>query len=182
MISLHRGWLSQKKATQLLELAEILPLEQRSITIAGKKIPMPRLTGWMNDLSLPYYYSGQQTEPIPWHSDVLDVKSKIEALVGRSLNSVLINYYRSGSDSVSWHKDDEKFFKSNPFIVSLSCGATRKFKLRHTDTKTCMDLNLEHGDLLILADEHILDWEHSIPKTKKFVEPRINFTFRIIEA
>jgi alkylated DNA repair dioxygenase AlkB len=39
---------------------------------------------------------------------------------------------------------------------------------------------LEHGSLLIMSAETQKYWQHGVAKTKKQVEPRINFTFRKI--
>jgi len=33
------------------------------------------------------------------------IKEKVEPLCGVTFNSVLLNYYRDGNDSVAWHSD-----------------------------------------------------------------------------
>ncbi|MFM5982088.1 MAG: alpha-ketoglutarate-dependent dioxygenase AlkB, partial [Sphaerospermopsis kisseleviana] len=52
-----------------------------------------------------------------------------------NFNSVLLNLYRDGKDSVSWHSDDEPELGKNPIIASVSFGATRRFSLRHKHSK-----------------------------------------------
>ena len=54
-----------------------------------------------------------------------------EALAGQAFNSVLLNLYRDGRDSVSWHADNEPGLGQNPVIASLSLGAMRRFQLKH---------------------------------------------------
>ena len=50
---------------------------------------------------------------------------------GRRFNSVLLNLYRDGRDSVSWHADNEPGLGRDPVIASLSLGAVRRFQLKH---------------------------------------------------
>ena len=38
---------------------------------------------------------------------VNEIRAAVEQRAGRSFNSVLLNYYRTGSDSQGWHSDDE---------------------------------------------------------------------------
>ena len=45
---------------------------------------------------------------IPWTPLLADLRARIEETVGESFNSVLLNYYRDGRDSVAWHSDDER--------------------------------------------------------------------------
>jgi len=51
------------------------------------------------------------------------------------INSVLINQYRDGSDSMDWHQDNEKELGLNPTLVSVNFGASRMFQLRPLTTK-----------------------------------------------
>lgn len=66
---------------------------------------------------------------------VLEIKEKVEAYlksrdIDTTFNSVLINLYRNGKDSVSWHSDDEIMLGICPTIASVSLGETRKFEMR----------------------------------------------------
>ena len=110
------------------------------------------------------------------------IKSKAEQISEVSFNSVLLNLYRDGKDSVSWHSDDEPELGENPIIASISFGATRRFSLKHKISKDYkIDINLLNGSLLLMKGETQHCWQHQIPKTSKFVEPRINLTFRVIK-
>lgn len=61
-------------------------------------------------------------------SDIEDylLKNKINA----TLNSVLLNYYRDGHDSVAWHSDDEMSMGVCPTIASISLGEIRRFDMK----------------------------------------------------
>ena len=79
---------------------------------------------------------------------------------------------------MSWHSDDEKSLSKNSAIASVSFGSERKFSFKHKKTKETVSLILEHGSLLLMKDTTQTNWLHSLPKSKKIKEPRINLTFR----
>ncbi len=90
--------------------------KQDFIKMFGKSHPIPRLTAWYGDEKKTYTYSGITMTPLPWTKELIEVKSKIEVYSKINFNSVLLNFYRSGSDSVSWHSDDEKELGEEPII------------------------------------------------------------------
>lgn len=145
-----------------------------------KQHALPRLTAFFSDGPDAYVYSGQATEANYWPDPFLELKFKIENQFGLLLQHCLANYYRDGQDCVGWHRDSEIIFGQNPIIASLTCGATRKFKIRERkrDGAQKLEYNLGHGDLLIFTNEHVTDWEHCVPRTAKSVGPRLNLTFR----
>lgn len=103
-----------------------------------------------------------------------------------------MNYYASGSDSISYHSDDERFLGPLPAIASFSLGAKRDFLMKHKpiapndnappppETKP-IRLPLASGDMILMRGRTQANWLHSIPKrTGKNAEDggRINITFR----
>lgn len=162
------------------KLIEEINWKQEGMKMYGKEILFPRLTAWYSSNNKSYKYSGVVNEPQGFTSTLLDLKNKIETLTGSFYNSALLNYYRTGNDSMGWHSDDEKELGQNPNIASLSFGATRKFQFKHkTIPKSIININLESGSLLIMKNETQHNWLHQIPKVK-LAEPRINITFRNI--
>jgi len=81
---------------------------------------------------------------------------------------------------VSWNADDEPELGRNPVIGSLTFGATREFKLKHVKSGKVIKVALNHGDYLVMAGETQHHWVHTIAKTKKVDEGRVNLTFRNI--
>jgi alkylated DNA repair dioxygenase AlkB len=165
-------------ATLLTEI----PWRQEHLKIAGKLRAIPRLQCWMGDVSSDYGYSGVRLSPCPWHDSVSDIHKRIQQLIGSRFNSVLINYYRNGQDSVAWHADDEIELGESPLIASVSLGAQRVFELKqkHMIPAKKYQLPLRHGSLLIMGGTMQQHWLHQLPKTKSLEEPRINLTFRNI--
>jgi alkylated DNA repair dioxygenase AlkB len=155
--------------------------KQESMNMYGKKIDFPRLTAWYGNNDKAYSFSGITLQPLPWTNEILKIRNSIEPIAKTIFNSVLLNLYRDGNDSISWHTDAEKELGINPIIASVNFGATRKFQLRHMKTKEKIELELTHGSLLIMQGEIQHFWQHQVPKTSKAVGERINLTFRVIK-
>jgi alkylated DNA repair dioxygenase AlkB len=154
---------------------------QESMNMYGKQVNFPRLTAWYGDNDKPYSFSGITLNPHPWNKELLEIKNKIEPKCEVSFNSVLLNLYRDGSDSISWHTDAEKELGKNPLIASVNFGAERKFQIRHNETKETIEIILNHGSLLIMKGELQHFWKHQVPKTKTPLKERVNLTFRVIK-
>lgn len=137
----------------------------------------PRLIASYGDSGITYKYSGVLNVALPWTATLLEIKRKIEAVQG-AYNYCLLNLYRSGSDSMGWHADDEPEMGS--VIGSLSLGATRKFRIRHNVTRETKTFLAGNGTLIIMAGTMQQFWQHEVPKTKQNVGERINLTFRRI--
>ena len=152
--------------------------EQQRTTLYGREVCLPRLTAWHGDANASYTYSGIHHKPAPWTPAMLTIKRRVEAVLDTDFNGVLLNQYRSGMDSVSWHSDDESCMSG--LIASVSLGATRKFQIRRKPGKgsPIHHVDLTSGSLLIMLLGMQDDWLHCIPKTTKPVAPRINLTFR----
>jgi alkylated DNA repair dioxygenase AlkB len=160
----------------LAELTAATAWRREEATVMGRRLPIPRLTAWHGETG--YVYSGIRLEPAPWTPPLLELKAVAEAIAGERFNSVLLNLYRDGRDSVSWHADNEPGLGRNPVIASISLGAVRRFQLRHRRTRARVDLDLPHGSCLVMAGATQHHWLHQIPKTARPVGPRLNLTFR----
>lgn len=165
----------------LTEFINAVQWEQRVVNMYGNALLTPRLTAWYGDPKKDYAYSGNRFSPLPWTPSLLQIKQKIEPLAGAQFNSVLLNYYRDGNDSVAWHSDNEQELGKQPIIGSVSFGQVRRFDIRHKlhhDRKYAV--RLEEGSLLIMKGELQQHWEHRIAKSKEPMKARVNLTFRII--
>jgi len=170
-----------READRLFQsLLDVIPWRTATLTIAGQKRPLPRLQCWMADQGRSYSYSGLKLSPHPWNPDVLRIKARLEQLCEHSFNSVLLNYYRDGSDSVSWHADDETELGPNPIVASVSLGAQRtlEFKPKFNLTTPKKQIVLGSGSILIMGKTIQNNWLHQIPKISGTIDPRISLTFR----
>jgi alkylated DNA repair dioxygenase AlkB len=153
-------------------LRERTEWEQRS-AIWGKM--MPRLTAWYSPLA--YTYGGQTHPPKPFPDHIQAILQDVQRASGTAFDSLLLNLYRDGSDSVDWH-DDSKDHVPHSAIASLSLGASRVFKLRTKDRTQSEAITLNSGDLVIMGGTFQEHWQHAVPKRKNVDGERINLTFR----
>ena len=180
-ITLFREYFPSLKADEYFSGLQDVPWHQEEIIVFGKKYPEPRETAWYGDQGTTYTYSGITHTPKPWTPVLSEIREKIENETQARFNSVLLNRYRNGQDSVAWHADDEPELGENPVIASVSLGQTRRFQLRHKFLlKKAVSLDLHHGDLLVMSGKTQHFWEHQVPKTKQEIPARLNLTFRNI--
>ncbi|NOU27380.1 MAG: alpha-ketoglutarate-dependent dioxygenase AlkB [Polyangiaceae bacterium] len=177
-------WLAPAEADGVL--ASILgeaELTQESIVLFGREVLQPRLSLWMGDE--PYRYSGKTFAPAPWTPAVGSLRRRLEAETGYRFNSVLLNLYRSGQDSMGFHADDEPELGPRPIIASVSLGAARRFVLRPKAKAAAPlrhEMTLGHGSLLVMLGDTQRNWVHGIPKTTRAAGQRLNLTFRHVAA
>ena len=182
-VVLYAGFFSKQDSDRLFsELLNGTKWRQDKMKLYGKEIDLPRQTAWYGDNDKDYTFSGITMNPEPWTPALLDIKARVESAATVTFNSVLLNHYRSGSDSISWHTDAERELGKNPVIASVTFGDARRFMLRHMkDKELKTEVELSHGSLLVMAGETQHFWQHQVPKTKTEVESRINLTFRQIK-
>lgn len=124
--------------------------------------------------------------PMP---ECLDFLRRVtEANTDTKYNFCLVNYYASGSDSISFHSDDERFLGPDPAIASFTLGAKRDFLMKHKPPKDGqprvetrdIKLALSSGDMILMRGPTQSNWLHSIPKRKgaEADRGRINITLR----
>ncbi len=142
--------------------------------------PFPRLTAWYADAGLTYSYSGVTHQALPWTKTLAEVRRRVEEAAATPFNSVLLNFYRDGQDSIGYHTDAEPELGVNPPIASISLGSVRQFVLKHIKSGEKLKYDLAHGSLLLMGGTCQHHWVHGVPKTKAAVGPRINLTFRNI--
>ena len=173
---------AEESENYLKTLYRSIQWEQSDIQMFGKSLKIPRLNAWYGDNGCDYAYSGKRFTPLAWTTELKEIKTRIESLANTTFNSVLLNCYRDGSDSMGWHSDDEKELGQNPIIASVSLGQTRSFHLRHKTNKelSVQKIALTSGSLLIMGGTTQHFWQHQIPKTKKICGQRINLTFRSV--
>lgn len=180
LVDYDSTFISEQEADRLLDfLKSHITWEQKFYHYYGKQVAQPRLTAWYaDDPGMKYSYSGVTQTVLPWLPELIELKKKIEATTGWQYNSVLLNFYRDGSDSVGLHADNEKELGKDPNIASVSLGAPRIFQLVRGEST--IDYELTHGSLLVMSGTTQRYWKHTIPKAYGLKEGRINLTFRTI--
>lgn len=164
-------------------LRDSLAWRHDEVTLFGKRTITARKVAWYGDCDFAYTYSGTTRTALPWTGELAEIKAGIESIIGARFNSCLVNLYHHGGESMGWHSDDEDTLVGNATIASLSLGAVRKFVLRHKrDREMKVSLLLEHGSLLTMGGETQRHWSHTLPKSMRVREARINLTFRQMKS
>ncbi|WP_397572345.1 alpha-ketoglutarate-dependent dioxygenase AlkB family protein [Silanimonas sp.] len=179
-VAARPGWLPPDEAEALAaQLRGEVPWTVHRIRMFGRWVDSPRLSCWMGDAEARYRYSGALFEPEPWHPAITALLPRLEAVCDARFNSVLLNRYRDGGDSMGWHSDDEPELGPAPVIASLSLGVERRFLLRMKDDHaTKAEFRLRHGDLLVMRGDCQRVAQHALPKMAGVKGERINLTFR----
>ena len=164
----------------LLRLRDETRWRQENVTLFGRTLPQPRLTAWHGDAAAVYRYSGLTLVPQPWTDTLLALRACVEAHCAARFNSVLLNCYRDGRDSIGMHSDAEPELGAEPIIATLSLGATRVLKLEHRTTREKIALPLQDGSLLVMRGSTQRHWRHGIAASRKPLSSRVSLTFRRI--
>lgn len=150
------------------------------VQLYGRLVKTPR---YQQVYDRPYYFSGMTHPCKPLPEAVKPFKVWADELTYGHFNSVLLNWYRDGFDYISKHSDNEQQLERNSEILSISLGATRKFRIRRkSDNEVIKEVPLHHGTFVVMGGTFQTDFTHEVPKiTGKLgttVGRRINITMR----
>lgn len=179
MVYYFEKLMNQQSAKNYFDiLLDTIEWKNDEALIFGKHIITKRKVAWYGDYDYLYNYSNTTKRALIWTEELSELKQIVEGITKAKFNSCLLNLYHNGDEGMSWHSDDEKSLGKNSAIASVSFGSERKFSFKHKKTKETVSLILEHGSLLLMKDTTQTNWLHSLPKSKKIKDPRINLTFR----
>jgi alkylated DNA repair dioxygenase AlkB len=179
IVNYYGALLPPAKAKAYFEkLLHTLDWKNDEVFMYGKRIVTKRKVAWYAQGPYAYTYSHTTKQALPWTKELLALKTLAEQRSGDHFNCCLLNLYHSGEEGMGWHSDDEDTIVPHSAIASLSLGAERKFAFKHKQNGDTVSLQLHNGSLLVMKGAVQTHWWHSLPKTKKVSQPRINLTFR----
>ncbi|MFD0767155.1 alpha-ketoglutarate-dependent dioxygenase AlkB family protein [Mucilaginibacter lutimaris] len=175
LLDYQPGMIGTEESDRLLtHFIDNTPWKQTKQKLWDKEYVTPRLTCWYGDTE-------KIAGTLPWTAELRAIRETVEPLAGISFNSVLLNYYRDGNDSVAWHSDKESIMGTQPIIASVSFGEVRNFDIRNkADHSEKYAVRLEHGSFLLMKSGLQEGWEHRIAKSARPMKARINLTFRLV--
>jgi alkylated DNA repair dioxygenase AlkB len=104
----------------------------------------------------------------------------VTADLGVPFNSVGLNLYRDGRDSVAPHNDHLYDIREGFPIALLSLGTTRRMTIRaKAAPRRVMHVDLETGSLLVMDYAKQIHYTHGVPKTRAAIGERISLAFRV---
>jgi alkylated DNA repair dioxygenase AlkB len=111
---------------------------------------------------------------------IVDAVGRVADRLDVSFNSVGLNLYRDGRDSVAPHNDHlNELCKGFP-IALVSLGATRRMTIRAKEApRRVLHVDLEPGSLLVMDYLTQIHYTHAVPKTAAEVGERISLAFRV---
>ena len=114
---------------------------------------------------------------------ISDAAARVTERLEVPFNSVGLNLYRDGRDSVAPHNDHLNEIEKGFPIALVSLGATRRMAIRAKEPpRRVLDVDLEGGSLLLMSYETQLHYTHGVPKTADRVGERISLAFRVRPA
>ena len=158
---LAAGWFAQLRVA--------VDWEAKRRFMYDREVDVPRLTA---HFALPL-------EPASPRA-IADVVARVTARLDVPFNSVGLNLYRDGRDSVAPHNDHLYEIVPGYPIALVSLGATRRMTIRSKERSgRLIKLDLESGSLLIMSYATQLHYTHGLPKTRAAVGERISLAFRV---
>jgi len=134
-----------------------------------------------------YTFKGK---PKPMHAmtpALVEIKQLVAAVTDWHPNCVVVNSYEPGS-GIYPHRDSTYIpqLVIDPTIVAVSFGTTRTLQLHYHNpvtnkydrSKPIINLELGHGDLLIMSGPCDSLFKHGIPEQPERTGTRVSLTFR----
>lgn len=137
---------------------------QRQVWMYERMVPEPRLT---------HRWPLGATPP-----ELAAMARLLSERYGVEFSQVGANLYRDGNDSVAWHGDRVARDLPEAVVALVSFGAARPFRLRPTRGGPGIGLLPGPGDLLVMGGSCQRTWQHSVPKCRAVLGPRISVQFR----
>ena len=152
------------------ELRETVPWRTEQRRMYDRDVAVPRLLGNFRldppDVAMP--------------AAIAEASQRVIAAVRVPFNSVGLNFYRDGRDSVAPHNDHLYEIREGFPIALLSLGAIRRMTIRAKGTpRRTLHVDLAPGSLFVMSYETQLHYTHGIPKTDEPVGERISLAFRV---
>src|SRR5262245_39232268 len=135
-----------------------------------REVAVPRLVG--------SYRLDSPSPAIP--SAILEAARRVARHLDQPFNSVGLNLYRDGRDSVAPHNDHLDELRKGFPIALVSLGATRQMTIRaKAAPRRLIHVDLEPGSLFVMDYATQIHYTHGVPKTADPVGERISLAFRV---
>lgn len=135
-----------------------------------REVDVPRLVG--------HYRLDSPRSAMP--AAILAAAARVTAHLHVPFNSVGLNLYRDGRDSVAPHNDHLDELRKDFPIALLSLGAARRMTIRaKAAPRRSLHVELAGGSLLVMDYATQIHYDHGVPKTRDAVGERISLAFRV---
>lgn len=169
-IDIRRDWMA-RQGDLFERLLDTLPWQADRRPMYDRIVAVPRLVA--------FYDEGSPLPDPVLDQARLDLAAHYADSGAGGLPTVGLCLYRDGQDSVAWHGDRIGRESHESTVVAIvSLGSPRRLLLRPSSGGRGLRLELGWGDLMVMGGSCQRTWQHSVPKTKRTVGPRISVQFR----
>jgi alkylated DNA repair dioxygenase AlkB len=143
-----------------------------------------RYERWVDEPRLGSWWSLGKEPP---HFVLPAMQKELQRRYKITFDGAALAQYRNERDSVAFHRDRELRWLDDTVIAVLSLGQRRPWLLRPRANKfddispnggATHDISPASGDLLVMGGRCQVGWEHSVPKVRHAVAPRISLQWR----
>jgi alkylated DNA repair dioxygenase AlkB len=149
---------------------------------AGVKWRSERRMMYEREVDVPRLVSHFRLDPPPESvpQAILDAARRVTERLREPFNSVGLNLYRDGRDSVAPHNDHLDEIRKGFSIALVSLGAARRMSIRaKAAPRRVIHVDLDPGSLFVMSYDTQLHYTHAVPKTPNRVGERISLAFRV---
>ena len=135
-----------------------------------REVEVPRLMG--------HYRLDPPSKSTP--AAILEAARRVTERLNVPFNSVGLNLYRDGRDSVAPHNDHLNEIREGFPIALVSLGAIRRMTVRAKQPpRRVIHVDLEPGSLFVMDYATQIHYTHAVPKTTDPVGERISLALRV---
>ena len=148
----------------------------------GVKWRSQRRKMYDREVDVPRLLGSFRLDPPPGNTPpaLLEAARQVSSKLDVPFNSVGLNLYRDGRDSVAPHNDHLYEIAEGFPIALLSLGAPRRMTVRAKEPpKRVIHVDLGPGSLFVMDYATQIHYTHAIPKTDEQVGERISLAFRV---
>ncbi len=134
------------------------------------------------EVEVPRLMASYRLDPAPSSTPacIVDAATRVRERLQVPFNSVGLNLYRDGRDSVAPHNDHLNELHEGYTIALLSLGAPRRMTVRAKEKPArVIHVDLEPGSLFVMDYLTQIHYTHASPKTRDRVGERISLAFRV---
>ena len=149
---------------------------------SGVKWRAERRMMYDREVDVPRLMGHFRLDPAPGDTPIaiLDAARRVVDGLDVPFNSVGLNLYRDGRDSVAPHNDHLNELRKGSPIALVSLGAMRRMTIRaKAQPRRVIHVDLEAGSLLVMDYATQVHYTHGVPKTTDPVGERISLAFRV---
>jgi alkylated DNA repair dioxygenase AlkB len=158
------------------ELRQVVPWKAERRRMYDRDVDVPRLTAH-------FHLRAEHPDVALVPAAIRQAAERAIAQTGVPFNSVGLNLYRDGRDSVAPHNDHLDVLVDGYPIALVSLGATRRMTIRaKKPPRRVLHLDLAAGSLLLMSYQTQLHYDHGVPKTAEAVGERISLALRVKPA